>query len=194
MSANIIIIDNYDSFTYNLVHQIASILTIPLRELQVIRNDALQINQILDKQPSHLVISPGPGTPANSKLSIEILNEPTIHNIPVLGVCLGHQVIVQHCGGLINRAERPIHGHSWQITHSQQGIFAGLPQNIKVARYHSLVAQPPLPPCLEIQATSIEGEIMAISHRQRPWWGVQFHPESFMTEYGDQLVRNFFLG
>lgn len=189
----ILVIDNYDSFTYNLVHQLAKVAGISVRQMFIFRNDSAEIDALIDLRPSHIVLSPGPGTPEESKATLGILNRPEVFCIPVLGVCLGHQALVVASGGVVERAIRPLHGQTSHIYTRQKSIFSKLPDNFEVARYHSLIASIPLPDALEELAVSAEGEVMALQHRHRPWVGVQFHPESFLTQYGDQLVREFFL-
>lgn len=182
----ILIIDNYDSFTYNLAQYLGELGA----ELQVARNDAITLEEINAIAPSHIVISPGPGTPDDSGISPDVVQRfaPTV---PILGVCLGHQVIAQVFCGKVVRAKRLMHGKVSPVQHDGKEIFDGLPSPINATRYHSLIVIEPLPDCLEVSARTPEGEIMALRHRQHPAFGVQFHPESILTEHGHQLLRNF---
>jgi anthranilate synthase/aminodeoxychorismate synthase-like glutamine amidotransferase len=186
----ITVIDNYDSFTYNLVQQIERLAGEPLR---VIRNDEFDPAELLAEKPDALVISPGPGTPARAGRCIELiqLNE----SIPLLGVCLGHQAIGEAFGGTIQRGALPIHGKISDVRHNGERLFAGCPAPLKTARYHSLVVdRETLPECFTIDAETDDGAIMALSHRTRPIFGIQFHPESYGTSGGDQLIVNFLRG
>ncbi|NMF00116.1 aminodeoxychorismate/anthranilate synthase component II [Aneurinibacillus aneurinilyticus] len=183
----IVMIDNYDSFTYNLVQYLGEMG----EELHVVRNDQLTCDEIAELAPSYLMISPGPCTPNEAGISLEAI-ERFAGKIPVFGVCLGHQSIAQVFGGNVIRAERLMHGKTSQVFHNGKGIFAGLPNPFRATRYHSLIVErESLPDCLEITAETAEGEIMALRHRELPVEGVQFHPESIMTEHGKQLLRNF---
>ncbi len=188
----ILVIDNYDSFTFNLVDQLRR-LGSPLNlSVETYRNDEITVSDAIKAAKTGLVISPGPGGPQDSGISLELLSRIPNH-LPVLGVCLGHQVLAEFYGASVVRAFKPIHGESEFITHSGQGLFFDLSQPIEVARYHSLVVAPhslPLSP-LRVHATSSIGEIMAIEHTSLPRWGVQFHPESFLTKHGDHLINNF---
>ena len=181
----ILVIDNYDSFTYNLVHLFGELGA----EVIVRRNDAIDAETAARLAPSHLVVSPGPGRPADAGASIEIIRRlaPTT---PTLGVCLGHQAIVEAFGGEIGSAKALLHGKSSVVEHDGKGIFAGLPQGIEAGRYHSLAATR-LPDELEPCAYSDDGEVMAVRHRTLPVDGVQFHPESVLTPLGPDLARNF---
>ncbi len=189
----ILIIDNYDSFTYNLVQRLGEIdggLSI-----EVHRNDQITTAQIAAKKPSHLIISPGPCTPSEAGISVECI-QTFMGKIPLLGVCLGHQSIGQATGGVIVRAKRLMHGKTDQIHHDGQGIFAGLPNPLTATRYHSLVIRPDtLSPDFVVSAWADapdrEREIMAIRHKKLPVVGVQFHPESFLTECGHAMLRSF---
>lgn len=183
----IMIIDNYDSFVYNL----ARYLRLLGFETSIFRNNALSISDISKLSPSHIVISPGPCAPKQAGISLDLIKH--FHKtIPILGVCLGHQAIAEAFGGAIIHAKKPLHGQSSLITHNQSGIFKGLPNPLKVGRYHSLIVDPSsIPSCLHITANSEEGEIMAIHHQQYPIVGVQFHPESVLTEHGASLLNNF---
>ena len=182
----IALIDNYDSFTYNLVQYLGELGA----EVQVFRNDQTTVDHLAALSPSHLVISPGPGDPADGGISMDALCRlgPTT---PTLGVCLGHQCIGQAFGGNVARAPRIMHGKTSPIHHYGRDLFAGLPSPFNAARYHSLIVQEPLPPELEAQAFTAEGEIMALRHKRHPIFGVQFHPESILTEGGKTLLRNF---
>jgi anthranilate synthase/aminodeoxychorismate synthase-like glutamine amidotransferase len=190
----LLLIDNYDSFTWNLVQRFGEIA--PDLPVEVHRNDAITGAEIAEKAPSHLVISPGPCTPDEAGISCDVIRR-FAGRMPILGVCLGHQSIGQVFGGTIVRAKRLMHGKVDQIAHSGQGLFAGLTANpIEATRYHSLVIDPPtLPKEFEVDAwsTAPDGsrEIMAIRHRALPVYGVQFHPESFLTPVGYDLLRAF---
>jgi anthranilate synthase component 2 len=183
----ILLIDNYDSFVHNLARYIGQLGF----SRQVVRNDALSLEQIIALQPSHLVVSPGPCTPGEAGISMAAIQYFT-GKIPILGVCLGHQAIAQVFGGKVCRAQQPMHGMSCLIQHQQQGILSGLSQPLRVARYHSLIVEKKqLPDVLMATAFSEQGEIMALQHRQYPVYGVQFHPESVLTEQGYDLLKNF---
>lgn len=189
----ILLIDNYDSFTWNLFQRLGEIAAdIPV---EVYRNDRITGDEIAAKAPSHIVISPGPCTPDEAGISCDVVRR-FAGRMPILGVCLGHQSIGQVFGGTIVRAQQPMHGKVDQIEHSGKGLFAGLPSPIDATRYHSLVVDPPtLSPEFEVDAwaTAADGsrEIMAIRHRTLPIYGVQFHPESFLTPAGYDLLRAF---
>jgi anthranilate synthase component 2 len=189
----ILLIDNYDSFTYNLVQRLGEIN--PALDLEVHRNDQITLSQIEDKGPSHLIISPGPCTPSEAGISCACVSH-FAGRMPILGVCLGHQAIGQATGAEIVRAVRLMHGKVDRIGHNGQGLFAGLPNPFEATRYHSLVIRPgTLGPDFEISAWSelVDGgrEIMAIRHRRYPLFGVQFHPESFLTQGGTEMLRHF---
>jgi para-aminobenzoate synthetase component 2 len=182
-----LLIDNYDSFTYNLVQAFAALGA----DVLVYRNDALSVAGAETLAPTHLVISPGPGRPDDAGVSLEMIGA-FAERIPVLGVCLGHQSLVQHFGGDIVRAPRLMHGKTSLAEHDGRTIFAGLPQPLEVGRYHSLCAEPgTLPDTLEVTAETDQGEIMGVRHRTLPLEGVQFHPESVLTPAGDRLMENF---
>ena len=183
----ILVIDNYDSFTYNLVQYFGELGA----ELCVIRNDQIDLAGIRGLDPSHIVISPGPGTPDDTGVSLEVLRElgPTT---PVLGVCLGHQAIGQVFGGVVKRAPQVMHGKTSLIYHHGTGIFAGMPAPFEATRYHSLIVEAhTLPEVLEVTARTIDGEIMGLRHREYPIYGVQFHPESILTAHGKVMLQNF---
>ena len=187
----ILVIDNYDSFTYNLVQYLGELGA----ELQVRRNDELSVDEIEALAPERIVISPGPCTPDEAGVSVEVIRRMGPHT-PLLGVCLGHQSIGAAYGGQVVRAERVMHGKTSPVRHSGAGIFRGIPQPFTVARYHSLVIDPKsLPAELEVVAWTDESgwehEVQAVRHRTHPVWGVQFHPESIASEYGMEILRNF---
>jgi anthranilate synthase component II len=182
-----LMIDNYDSFTYNLVQYLSELG----QRLDVVRNDKITIAQIRKMRPQHIVISPGPGTPKDAGISMDVIRE-FQGAIPILGVCLGHQCIAEVFGGHIVRAKRLMHGKTSPIKHNKSGLFQGLPHPFDATRYHSLIVQPArLPKCLEVTAWAEKTEIMGLRHRTLPIWGVQFHPESIMTTVGMQLLQNF---
>lgn len=184
----ILVIDNYDSFTYNLVQYFGQLGA----DVRVERNDALTVGQIAALAPSHIVISPGPGTPDDSGVSLDVLRVLSA-TIPVLGVCLGHQAIGQVFGGVVKRAPRLMHGKTSLVSHTGKGVFAGLPNPLEATRYHSLIVEPEsLPDCLEVTAvTEDDGQIMGLQHKELNVHGVQFHPESILTASGMDLLRNF---
>ena len=187
MSARLLLIDNYDSFTYNLVQAFLVLGA----DVQVYRNDALSVEAALQMDLTHLCISPGPGRPDDAGVSLEMIGA-FMNRLPVLGVCLGHQSLVQACGGHIVAARRLMHGKTSMITHDQATIFTGLSNPLEVGRYHSLAAEADsLPGVLEVTARTEGGEIMGVRHRELPLEGVQFHPESVLTPEGNQLLANF---
>jgi anthranilate synthase/aminodeoxychorismate synthase-like glutamine amidotransferase len=182
----IVVIDNYDSFTYNLVQYLGELGA----ELIVYRNDAITVAELEQLEPSYIVISPGPGTPEEGGISNEVIR--LLHRrVPILGVCLGHQCIAHVFGGRVVRAQRLMHGKTSAIYHTGQGLFATLSNPFTATRYHSLIVEEPLPPELEVMAFTSEGEVMGLRHRFHPTFGVQFHPESILTTEGKQLLRNF---
>jgi anthranilate synthase/phosphoribosyltransferase len=181
----ILVIDNYDSFTYNLAQYLGSLGA----DVQVVRNDAVSVAEIGARSPTHIVISPGPGTPDDAGISLEVVAR-FAPSIPIIGVCLGHQAIGQAFGGRIVRANRLMHGKVSAIHHDGRGLFRGLPSPFTATRYHSLIVES-VPDCLETCARTAEGEVMALRHRQYPCFGVQFHPESILTEHGHALLQNF---
>ena len=181
------LIDNYDSFTYNLVQYLGELGA----DIRVFRNDQISLNELIALKPDHLVISPGPGEPIkDGGVSPEAIKHFT-GKIPVLGVCLGHQCLGAVYGGKVDRAPRLMHGKTSPVTHNGQGIFKDVPTPFEAMRYHSLVVYEPIPAELEIVAQTSEGEIMGLKHKQHPTYGVQFHPESILTEHGKQLLKNF---
>ena len=187
MKARLLLIDNYDSFTYNLVQAFLVLEA----EVSVYRNDALTPQAARALAPTHLCISPGPGTPYDAGVSMDMIRE-FAGSIPVLGVCLGHQAIVEVFGGKVVRADRLMHGKTSPVHHDERTLFEGLPQPCEVGRYHSLIAAPAsLPRELEVSARTPEGEIMAVRHRALVVEGVQFHPESILTPDGPRLLANF---
>ena len=183
---SVLMIDNYDSFTYNLVQFLGELGA----EMEVVRNDVASVDELLERRPDRVVVSPGPCTPDDAGISIESMRRFPQAGIPTLGVCLGHQSLAQAFGGVVVRGE-PVHGKTSDITHDGRTIFEGLPATITVGRYHSLVVDPDrLPDAFEISATG-GGVVMAIRHRELPAEGVQFHPESVLTDSGKQLLANF---
>lgn len=183
----ILLIDNYDSFTYNLLHYIAE----EGADVDVRRNDALSADQALALNPEGIVLSPGPCDPDQAGICLELI-EKAAGRVPIFGVCLGHQSIGQAFGGTVVRAPKPMHGKVDTITHTGTGVFQGLPSPFQATRYHSLtVDRATLPDCLEITAESADGVIQGLSHKDLPIHGVQFHPESIASEHGHALIRNF---
>lgn len=184
----IAIIDNYDSFTYNLFQFVGSIEP----DIKVFRNDAITADELREMAPTHLIISPGPGRPGDAGNCIDIIRS-LEGTLPILGVCLGHQAICEAYGATVTYAKQLMHGKQSEVTTcAETPLFAGLADGFKVARYHSLAADPDtLPDCLEATAIANDGEIMAVQHRTFPTYGVQFHPESIMTPDGMQMIRNF---
>jgi len=183
----LLLIDNYDSFTYNLFQYLSELG----EKVMVVRNDKTTLGEIEKMQPQRIVISPGPSTPLRAGISNEVIQH-FGSRLPILGVCLGHQCIGYSYGGLIGQAPKIMHGKSSLIHHSNQGVLAELPNPFPAIRYHSLVIQREgLPNCLEVTAWTDDGTIMGLRHRQHPVEGVQFHPESFMTEAGKDILKNF---
>ena len=182
----IAVIDNYDSFTYNLFQYLGELGA----EVRVFRNDAITVSELDLLSPSHVVISPGPGRPEDAGISIEVIRQLGARR-PILGVCLGHQCIGQVFGGEVVRASRLMHGKTSRIYHDQQGLFRGLPNPFDATRYHSLIVADPLPEVLTRTAFTQRGEIMGLRHNTQPIFGLQFHPESFLTAHGKQILRNF---
>jgi anthranilate synthase/aminodeoxychorismate synthase-like glutamine amidotransferase len=185
----VFMIDNYDSFTYNLVQYLGELGA----EITVQRNDQVTLDEIAAAQPTHLVVSPGPCTPNEAGISMEAIARFGAARLPVLGVCLGHQAIGQVYGGVVRRAGAPVHGKTDEIGHDGRGVFVGLPDPFTATRYHSLVVDEALPDCLELSAWNAEGVVMGVRHRELPVHGVQFHPESVLTTVGLDLLRNFLL-
>jgi anthranilate synthase/aminodeoxychorismate synthase-like glutamine amidotransferase len=181
----ILLIDNYDSFTYNLAHLFGELGA----EVVVRRNDEITPEEAEALAPSHLVVSPGPGRPEDAGVTPEILRR-LAGRIPTLGVCLGHQAIVQVYGGEVGQAQQLVHGKATLVGHDGRGIFAGLPSDFLAGRYHSLAATS-VPDVFEVSATAADGEVMAVRHRELPVDGVQFHPESVLTPHGRDIARNF---
>ena len=182
-----LLIDNYDSFTYNLLHFFGELGA----EVAVKRNDALSTSEALELSPQAIIISPGPCNPNKSGICLDLLAKAP-KNLPIFGVCLGHQAIAQHFGGTVTSAPEPMHGKIDTISHNGKGIFKGIKSPFKATRYHSLVVlSENLPNCLEITAKSPDGVIQGISHKKRPIYGVQFHPESIASEHGHLLIKNF---
>lgn len=184
----ILLIDNYDSFTYNLVHYLSELGA----EVEVIRNDVMRASDILGKHPAGIVLSPGPATPNEAGVCLELIAEAATRRIPVFGVCLGHQAIGQAFGGKVIRAPKLMHGKTSPIYHHGHTMFAGIPSPFIATRYHSLIVErATLPACLTITATTEDGLIMGLAHKELPVYGVQFHPESIASEYGHQILKNF---
>lgn len=182
----IVVIDNYDSFTYNLVQYLGELGC----EVQVYRNDALTPTQLAELNPSQILISPGPGEPDDAGISKDVIRS-LGSSIPILGVCLGHQCIGEVFGGQVIRAPRLMHGKTSPVYHQGEGLFCGLPSPFAATRYHSLIVDQAIPEVLRITATTQEGEIMGLQHASLPIYGVQFHPESILTEGGKQILSNF---
>ena len=183
----LLMIDNYDSFTYNLVQYFGELG----QEVKVVRNDALTVDEISALGAARIVISPGPCTPDQAGVSLEVL-EKLSGKVPILGVCLGHQSLGQAFGGKVVRAKSIMHGKISTIHHDRRGVFQGLPEGFNATRYHSLaIERASLPDCLEVSAWTDDGEIMGVRHKELPIQGVQFHPESILTEHGHDMLRNF---
>jgi anthranilate synthase component 2 len=183
-----LLIDNYDSFTYNLVHYLGELGA----DMRVFRNDALSVEQALAMKPEGIVISPGPCDPDKAGICLALIHKAAEAGIPLMGVCLGHQAIGQAFGGDVVRAPTPIHGKTWAMHHEGKGLFAGLPSPFLATRYHSLVVErKTLPDCLEPTAWTEDGLIMGLQHKTLPIQGVQFHPESIASEHGHAMLGNF---
>ncbi len=183
----VLLIDNYDSFTYNLYQYLCELGA----DVTVVRNDAISVDGVRDFGPDFIVISPGPGVPRDAGISVDLIRAmaPTV---PILGVCLGHQAIAEAFGGVVTRAPELMHGKASDVHHDGRGVFAGLPSPFSAIRYHSLCAAPEaVPDALEVTARTKTGVIMAVKHRVHPVYGVQFHPESILSEYGKDLLSNF---
>ena len=185
----ILVLDNYDSFTFNLVQILAAFG----RDVEVVRNDALTVDEILAKRPDRIVVSPGPGRPEDAGVSCALIARNT--DVPLLGVCLGHQALGAVFGGRVSRAPTLMHGKTSEISHDGRGLFAGLPSPFTATRYHSLVVdRDSVPEVLRVTATTADGIVMGLAHRTRPLAGVQFHPESILTTEGEKLLKNFVEG
>ena len=184
----VLLIDNYDSFSYNLYQLVGSIAP----DIQVIRNDALTISEIKELSPQRIILSPGPGRPADAGICEEVVRQLS-GQYPILGVCLGHQAICEVFGATVSYARQLMHGKQSQVTLDLDSpLFRGLPSQIPVARYHSLAAlADTIPPSLQVIGTAEDGEIMAVQHRSHPTFGLQFHPESILTPHGKQIMQNF---
>lgn len=185
----IVVIDNYDSFTYNLVQYLGELGA----EVSVFRNDAVSVSKLREMAPDHLVISPGPGDPEDGGISNDVIRE-LGPEIPLLGVCLGQQCIGHVFGGKVDRAPRLMHGKTSEVYHKGRGLFDGVPSPFRATRYHSLIVEEPLPDTLEVTAFTSQGEVMGLRHKEFPIAGVQFHPESILTEHGKRILRNFLEG
>ena len=184
----VVVIDNYDSFVYNLVHYLGELGAEP----EVHRNDALTVDQIVSSRPDAILLSPGPGRPEDAGILCDLIEPAAQAGVPVFGVCLGHQAIGHVFGGRVVRAPELMHGKTSQVEHRDTGVFFGLPNPLTATRYHSLVIEPDtLPACLEVTATTADGMIMGVRHRDLPIEGVQFHPESILTDGGHRMLENF---
>jgi len=187
VAMTVLLVDNYDSFTYNLYQYLGELGA----DTTVVRNDALTVEAVLARNTDRIVISPGPGTPDQAGISLELVREAG-GRVPVLGVCLGHQALGQAYGGRVVRAPAPMHGKTSEIHHDGRGLFRGLPNPFTATRYHSLVVErASLPACLELTAWTADGLVMGLRHREHALLGVQFHPESILTAPGKELLRNF---
>jgi len=182
---HVLLVDNYDSFTYNLAHLFEELGA----AVTVLRNDAVDAEAAEALEPTHLVISPGPGRPEGAGATLEIVRR-LGPRVPTLGVCLGHQAIVEAYGGTVGQARRLVHGKASRVAHDGEGVFAGLPDPLEAGRYHSLAANE-VPDDLEVTARTEDGEVMAVRHREHPVEGIQFHPESVLTPQGRELLANF---
>lgn len=194
----IFVLDNYDSFTYNLVQLIGQRLSMACGEevehsqIVVRRNNLISVEEIIEMKPSHIVISPGPGHPDQAGVSVSLIRRCIEHELPLLGVCLGHQALAVACGAVVCRAEHQVHGKSSKVYHDNSSLFQGLSNPFEAARYHSLIVkEETLPAELSVSAWTSQGEIMSLRHHQAPVWGVQFHPESILTGEGKRLIQNF---
>ena len=186
----LLMIDNYDSFTYNLVQYLGELGA----DVRVFRNDAITLDEVASMKPDHIVVSPGPCTPSEAGISVPLIKR-FAGEIPILGVCLGHQAIGQAFGGRVVRAQRVMHGKLSPVTHDARGVFAGVPSPFPVTRYHSLaIERATMPADLAVTATSDDGEIMGVRHRTLAVEGVQFHPEAILTEHGRHMLGNFLEG
>ncbi len=186
----ILLIDNYDSFTYNLYQYIGVFHD----EIKVVRNDTITIEEIETMQPERIILSPGPKSPKEAGICLEVVRQ-FYQNIPILGICLGHQCIGEAFGGVVFYAKELFHGKQSKMFHDGSGLFAGIDSPVKVARYHSLAVQREgLPECLKVTAVTEDGEIMAVEHKAYPVYGLQFHPESIYTQHGKRMIENFING
>lgn len=185
----IVVIDNYDSFTYNLVQYLGELGA----DINVFRNDQITVGELKALHPDHIIISPGPGDPDDGGISNDVIRElgPTT---PILGVCLGHQCLAHVYGGQVVRAARLMHGKTSAVYHHGKDLFYGVPSPFRATRYHSLIVEEPLPDCLQVTAFTSEGEVMGLRHKEYPMVGVQFHPESILTEHGKRILTNFLDG
>lgn len=184
----ILVIDNYDSFTFNLVQYLQQLGT----EVEVARNDSLAVDEVFAKAPQAILLSPGPCTPDDAGICLDLIAAAASRRLPLLGVCLGHQALGQAFGGRVVRAPEPVHGKAGPIFHDGSSVFAGLPSPFAATRYHSLIVErETLPPSLEVTAWSEDGLVMGLAHHELPLHGVQFHPESIATEHGHALLANF---
>ncbi|HEV3002340.1 MAG TPA: aminodeoxychorismate/anthranilate synthase component II [Solirubrobacteraceae bacterium] len=181
----VLVVDNYDSFTYNLVQYLGELGA----EVEVVRNDRVPVEELLERRPDRVVVSPGPCTPNEAGVSLDVVRRFPEEGVPLLGVCLGHQALAQAFGGRVVRGE-PVHGKTCEVEHDARTIFSGLPSPLTVGRYHSLIVDGDLPDAFEASAEG-GGVIMGIRHRELPAEGVQFHPESVLTDHGKTLLRNF---
>jgi anthranilate synthase/aminodeoxychorismate synthase-like glutamine amidotransferase len=181
----VLVIDNYDSFTYNLVQYLGELGA----QVDVVRNDVETTDELLERRPDRVIVSPGPCTPNEAGVSVDVMRRFPEAGVPTLGVCLGHQSLAQAFGGEVVR-HVPVHGKTTEITHNGSGLFEGLPDPLTVGRYHSLVVEPNVPDCLKVTASG-GGVVMAVEHRELPAYGVQFHPESVLTPEGKRLLENF---
>lgn len=183
----ILLIDNYDSFVFNLYQALAALGA----EVSVVRNDVLSVDDVLERRPSAIVLSPGPGRPEQAGICMELLARLDV-TMPLLGVCLGHQALVTACGGELELDPVPVHGKASPVHHGGRGLFRGLPDPLTCGRYHSLRAvRATLPDSLDLAGWTEDGLVMAVRHVERPWWGVQFHPESILTPQGDVILAHF---
>ena len=184
----LLVVDNYDSFTYNLVQYLGELGA----DMRVVRNDEVTVDEVEENiRPDKILISPGPGTPDGAGITLGVIKR-FAGKLPLLGVCLGHQAIGQHYGGSVVRAPEPVHGKPVTVSHDGKTIFSDIPQNFNAGRYHSLVvSKETVPDCLEISAESPDGLVMALRHKTEPIEGVQFHPESILTDHGKLLLKNF---
>lgn len=183
-----LLIDNYDSFTYNLVHFLGELGA----QTEVYRNDEITVERAIDLKPSGIILSPGPCDPPKAGICMPLVTAAIANSVPVLGVCLGHQSIGQSLGATIERGPAPVHGKVWDVRHDGTGLFQGLPNPMRATRYHSLtIGRNGLPDILKVTAETDDGVIMGIEHREKPVYGVQFHPESIASEGGHDLLRNF---